>query len=66
MKIELDVHDGSEDPPRGVSGYFVVWLHLQDRPVILYRGANNPKWRSGCRVEKVDAWAGPLPERDVA
>lgn len=63
MIATTDIRPGTEEPPRGVSGYFLVWTHLSDRPIVLYRGTLSTKWRNGCRVENVDYWCGPLPER---
>lgn len=45
------------------SGYFVVWLRLCDRPLVLWRSMKTNEWRNGCMKVEVDAWMGPLPER---
>jgi hypothetical protein len=65
MNIDLEIHKGSEEPPRGVAGYFLAWLHCSDRPIVIYRGTLSTQWRHGAQAVRVDAWAGPLPERTV-
>jgi len=63
VRIELEVRPGTEAPPRNVSGWFLAWPQHSDRPLVLWRGPSSTDWRAGCVVQRVDAWAGPLPDR---
>lgn len=65
MRIDLEIHQGSEKP-QGVEGYFLCWQHCSDRPVVMYWGPSSTDWRYGFARQRVDAWAGPLPERRAA
>lgn len=63
--IELEPRPGSEQP-RGVEGWFLVWLGPGARPVVLWRGLLSTQWRSGAMVlHHVVAWAGPLGELEL-
>ena len=62
MTLELDLRTG--EPPRGVAGYFLVWLHCSSTPIVIYRSTLSTDWRSGMRAVRVEVWAGPLPEVD--
>lgn len=52
--------DASKNPKE--PGYYVVWLHMSDRPVVLYWGEHSTEWRAGAVKQRVDAWMGPLPK----
>lgn len=50
----------ASQPPRE-PGYYVCWLRLSDRPVVLYWARLSTQWRSGATVMPVVAYMGPLP-----
>lgn len=57
----VDIRHGDESPQ--VAGWYVAWLHLAARPVVLWWSARDAGWRQGAQLVRVDRWAGPLPER---
>lgn len=44
------------------AGYYAVYLHLCDRPIVLWWSNKSTEWRNGCVVVSVAGWIGPLPE----
>lgn len=63
MAIELNliVRPPADHPTE--PGYYLVWPHLSERPIVLWNGAHMAGWRQGAQALRIDAWAGPLPER---
>lgn len=43
-------------------GWYVCWLHLGTKPVVLYWGTASTEWRAGASLMPVVAYMGPLPE----
>jgi hypothetical protein len=43
-------------------GWYVCWLHLGVKPVVLYWGTKSTRWQAGATRMHVVAYMGPLPE----
>jgi hypothetical protein len=43
-------------------GWYVCWLYLTERPVVLYWGSHSTAWQAGATLMPVVAYMGPLPE----
>ena len=52
--------DASTKPE--IAGWYVCWLHLTERPVVLWWGAFSEDWRAGPMRVSVTHWMGPLPK----
>lgn len=52
--------DASTNPTE--FGWYVCWLHLGSKPVVLYWGERTTRWQYGATVMPVVAYMGPLPE----
>jgi len=52
--------DASTKPE--ITGWYVCWLYLTERPVVLYWGVMSTEWRAGATRMPVVAYMGPLPE----
>lgn len=46
--------DASTNPVE--PGYYACWLHLSDRPVVLYWGEQSTDWRYGAMKMNVTHW----------
>jgi len=43
-------------------GWYVCWLHLGCKPIVLFWGERSTEWRAGATLMPVVAYLGPLPE----
>lgn len=59
--ITLEIRPPSARPT--TPGWYLVWQAMADYPTVVWNGAHAPGWRQGAQALKIDAWAGPLPER---